>query len=66
MCVKKLSAKKTNSFYEIPVKGSNVLEAVLYMVLVGDWCSVVLSEKRGVDNIEVNVIDHLKAELGKH
>ena len=62
---KEIITKKTNSFYEIDIKGDSFLEATLYLVLVGDWCSVVLSEKRNVDNIEVKVIDFLKSELSK-
>lgn len=62
---KEIITKKTNSFYEVPVKGNTQIEATLYMVLIGDWCSVYLSEKLGVDNIEVKVIDFLKSELSK-
>lgn len=63
---KGIISDKTDSFYEIQAKGNNQLEATLYIVLVGDWCSVELSEKRGVDNMEVKVIDYLKGELAKH
>ena len=63
---KGIISKKTDSYYEISVKGGNQMEATLYMVLAGDWASVYLSEKRGVDNIEVKVIDFLKSELAKH
>lgn len=63
---REIITKKTNSFYEISVKGSTPIATTLYMVLVGDWCSVYLSEKLGVDNIEVKVIDYLKSELAKH
>jgi hypothetical protein len=34
-------------------------------VHVGDWISVELASLRGVDAVEVNVINFLKAELGK-
>ena len=37
----------------------------MYFVHLGDWISWFLAEQRGVDALEVNVIDHLKGELSK-
>jgi glucose/mannose-6-phosphate isomerase len=37
----------------------------MYLVHLGDWISWYLAELRGVDSMEVNVIDFLKSELAK-
>ncbi len=50
---------------DIVAKGSNLLEQFLYLVHLGDWISVDIAELRGVDAVEVNVINHLKNELAK-
>lgn len=63
---KEVISKKTSNFYEFHAKGESLLEAALYLILLGDWCSVYLSEKLNVDSIEVKVIDFLKGELAKH
>ncbi len=48
---------------EVDCVGDNLIEQALYGVHVGDWISYELSMARGVDSIEVNVIDFLKKEL---
>jgi len=55
----------TDIYLEIHSKGKSNIENALYHILLGDWISVYLSELRKVDNIEVNVITHLKSELAK-
>jgi glucose/mannose-6-phosphate isomerase len=40
-------------------------EQFIYLINIGDWISLYLAELRGVDPVEVNVIDHLKKELSK-
>lgn len=50
---------------EIQSKGDSILEQALYNIHLCDWASYYLSELRGVDSVEVNVIDHLKSELAK-
>lgn len=50
---------------EIKSKGNSILEQALYGIHLCDWASYYLSELRGVDSVEVNVIDHLKSELAK-
>jgi hypothetical protein len=32
---------------------------------MGDWISYYLAELKGIDPVEVNVIDHLKKELSE-
>ena len=50
---------------EVHSKGKSLIEKSLYLVHLGDWVSWYLAELRGVDAIEVNVIDYLKSELAK-
>jgi glucose/mannose-6-phosphate isomerase len=50
---------------EIWSKGDSAVEKALYFIHLGDWVSVLLAEKRGVDAMEINVINHLKGELSK-
>ena len=50
---------------EIFAKGKNLIEQSFYLAHLVDWVSWYLSELRGVDAIEVNVIDFLKGELAK-
>lgn len=44
-------------------KGDSAIENAMYLVNITDWISCFLADLRGVDAVEVNVIDHLKAEL---
>ena len=46
-------------------KGNTLIERSLYLVHLGDWVSWYLAQLRGVDALEVKVIDYLKGELGK-
>ncbi|MGB0918849.1 MAG: bifunctional phosphoglucose/phosphomannose isomerase [Flavobacteriales bacterium] len=55
----------TDTTVEIWSKGSSDLQRVLYLIHIGDWISLFLGEKKGVDITEVKVIDHLKGELAK-
>lgn len=57
--------KYCNTIIDIYSKGTNLIEKALYLVQLGDWISWYLSEHKGVDAIEVNVINHLKSELAK-
>jgi glucose/mannose-6-phosphate isomerase len=50
---------------EITSKGNTMIEKALYLVHLGDWISWYLAELRGVDALEVKVIDYLKGELAK-
>lgn len=57
--------KYTSTIVELYSKGDTQLEKALYLVHVGDWISLLLGEKKGIDISEVNVITHLKDELAK-
>ncbi|NQY11792.1 MAG: bifunctional phosphoglucose/phosphomannose isomerase [Flavobacteriales bacterium] len=62
---KEIFAKYTSTIIEINSLGNNRIENTIYLIHLCDWISVILSEKKGVDSIEVAVIDMLKFELAK-
>ena len=62
---KEVISKYCDSIIEIYSKGQSLVEKSMYFVHLGDWVSWYLAELRGVDAVEVNVIDHLKGELAK-
>ncbi|HVA98272.1 MAG TPA: bifunctional phosphoglucose/phosphomannose isomerase [Bacteroidia bacterium] len=62
---KKVFEKYTSTIIEIYSKGNSLIEKAIYLIHLGDWISYFVAEQKGVDAIEVNVINHLKAELGK-
>lgn len=55
----------TSHIIEIYSQGDSLVEKAMHLVHLGDWASFYLAELRGVDSMEVNVIDFLKAELKK-
>jgi glucose/mannose-6-phosphate isomerase len=55
----------TETVLEVWSKGDSILERSLYLIHIGDWISYFLAEKKGIDETEVKVIDHLKGELAK-
>ncbi len=62
---KPIFAKYSNAVIDITAKGESKLEQFLYLINIGDWISCYVAELRGIDPVEVNVIDHLKGELAK-
>ena len=62
---KEVIKKHASSITEIYSKGNSVIEKAIYFIHLGDWISVALGEARGVDLMEVNVINHLKSALSK-
>ena len=56
---------KCHQIIDVYSKGKTLIEKSLYLVHLGDWVSWYLAQLRGVDAIEVNVIDYLKSELAK-
>tara|TARA_R110000868_G_scaffold393697_1_gene664805 strand:- start:151 stop:1134 length:984 start_codon:yes stop_codon:yes gene_type:complete len=58
-------AEYTDTMVEVWSKGESDLQRALYLIHLGDWVSYFLGEKKGVDIMEVKVIDHLKGELEK-
>jgi glucose/mannose-6-phosphate isomerase len=62
---KEVIKKYTANITEIYSKGNSVIEKAIYFIHLGDWVSVILGELRGVDLMEVNVINHLKSKLSE-
>ena len=62
---KEIISQYASGIIDIYSKGSNMIERSLYLVHLGDWVSWYLAELRGVDALEVKVIDFLKGELSK-
>ncbi|MBI4947281.1 MAG: bifunctional phosphoglucose/phosphomannose isomerase [Bacteroidetes bacterium] len=62
---KEVMRKYTPNITEIWSKGKSQIEKAIYFIHLGDWISLFLAEKRGVDAVEVKVIDMLKGELSK-
>jgi glucose/mannose-6-phosphate isomerase len=55
--------KYSASVNEIVAKGNSKAEQFIYLINIGDWISLYLAELKGIDPVEVKVIDHLKKEL---
>ena len=53
----------SNTIIEVWSKGNTLAERALYLVHLGDFISTDLAALRGVDAVEVKVIDHLKNSL---
>ena len=62
---KEIIGNYTDTIIEIYSKGDTLIERSVYLVHLGDWISWYLAELRGVDAVEVKVIDFLKGELAK-
>jgi glucose/mannose-6-phosphate isomerase len=57
--------KYSSGVMDIIAKGNSKLEQFFYLINIGDWISCYIADLRGIDPVEVRVIDHLKAELAK-
>ncbi len=62
---KKIIANYTPNIMEVFSKGNTLIERSVYFINLGDWVSWYLSELRGVDAVEIDVINYLKGELAK-
>lgn len=62
---KEVIKKYTPHITEIWSKGKSQIEKAIYFIHFVDWVSVLLSEVKGVDSMEIRVIDHLKGALAK-
>jgi len=54
----------TSDLVEIYAKGNSIIERSLYLIHLSDWISLFLARRRGVDPIEIRILDQLKRELG--
>lgn len=50
---------------EVYSKGNSLVERMLYLVHWGDWVSYYLAERKGIDTMDIKVINYLKSELAK-
>ncbi len=62
---KNVFSKYTSTIIEIFSKGESNFENAIYLIHIGDWVSYFLAELKGVDPVEVKIIDFLKEELAK-
>ena len=62
---KPLFEKYSSGVIDIYAKGNSKLEQFFYLINIGDWISCYLADLKGIDAVEVKVIDHLKGELAK-
>lgn len=62
---KTIVGKYTPNVHEMWSEGETNLDRMLYLVHLGDFVSLHLSDLRGVDVTEVRVIDFLKSELAR-
>lgn len=62
---KEIISQYVNEIIEVNSKGNTMIERAMYLVHLGDWISWYLAQLRGVDALEVKVIDYLKGELAK-
>ncbi|HTO17314.1 MAG TPA: bifunctional phosphoglucose/phosphomannose isomerase [Edaphocola sp.] len=62
---KEVIKEKAFLVLDIFAKGNSFFSRALYLIYLGDWLSVYLAELRGVDAVEVEVINYLKETLAK-
>ncbi|HLG02358.1 MAG TPA: SIS domain-containing protein, partial [Bacteroidia bacterium] len=62
---KDIISRYTPHFMEVSAKGKSRIEKAIYLIHLGDWASLFLAGLRGVDAVEVDVINFLKGELSK-
>lgn len=62
---KPIFQKFSSGVIDITAKGESKLEQFLYLIHIGDWISCYIADLKGIDAVEVNVINHLKSELSK-
>ncbi len=57
--------KYASEVNEVEAVGKSKFAQFMYLVNLGDWISCYIADLRGIDAVEVNIIDHLKKELSK-
>jgi glucose/mannose-6-phosphate isomerase len=62
---KEVFQKYTPNIIEIFSKGNSRIERSLYLIHLCDWISAEIANLRGIDAVEVRVIDYLKGSLAK-
>lgn len=56
---------KTSHTRELWSKGTSQLERSMYLVHLTDWVSCYLADRKNIDAVEVDIINHLKGSLAK-
>ena len=62
---KSIFEKYTPNVYEVWSKGDTAIARQLYLINLGDWVSLFLAQKKGVDPSEIAVINMLKGKLAE-
>jgi glucose/mannose-6-phosphate isomerase len=62
---KEVFSKHTSNVKEIWSKGDSQLEKSIFLIHLTDWVSCYLADKKGIDAVEVDIINHLKGSLAK-
>lgn len=62
---KEIISRYTDLIIELIPQGESRIERAYYLIYLGDWISYYMAVDRGVDMIEIEVIDYFKAELAK-
>ncbi|MEO0311499.1 MAG: bifunctional phosphoglucose/phosphomannose isomerase [Bacteroidota bacterium] len=62
---KEVFAMRNASITEIWSKGDSMIERSIYLVYLTDWISCYLADKKAIDPVEVDIINHLKGSLAK-
>jgi glucose/mannose-6-phosphate isomerase len=62
---KEVFNKYTPHVIECWSKGNSHIERAIYLIHLTDFVSVILADKKKIDAMEVNIINHLKGELAK-
>jgi len=62
---KEVFSKHTSHVREVWSKGNSQLEKSIYLIHLTDWASCFLADKKGIDAVEVDIINHLKGSLAK-
>lgn len=57
--------QKTDKVFSLYAEGESFIEQVLFLIHIFDWASFYLAEKNKVEAFPVDIITHLKNELGK-
>ncbi len=62
---KTIFAQHTSAIHEVWSQGPEAIAQQLYLIHLGDWVSYYLAEKKGVDPVEIGVINMLKDKLAE-
>ena len=65
MYKRQVFAKYTSHVHDVWSEGDTGFARQLYLVHLGDWVSYYWAEKKGVDPVEIGVINMLKGKLAE-